>query len=72
MIEIATRNGTAELIWDGTADPASPGWFLRWPDPQSGQVLDEILDGDDPDGGESLRAETQAREFLAARGLIDH
>jgi hypothetical protein len=70
MIEIETRNGTAELIWDGASDPASPGWFLRYTDPRSGQVLDEILDGDDPDGGESLRAETQARDFLAARSLI--
>lgn len=69
MTTIDTITGPAELIWDGTSDPASPGWYLRYTT-ASGQSADEILTGDDPDGGEEMRAETQAREFLAREGLL--
>ncbi len=69
MITIDTTTGPAELIWDGTSDPASPGWYLRYT-ASNGQQLDEILTGDDEDGTEELRAETQARDFLAAQGLL--
>ena len=54
-----TATGPAELIWDGTSDPTSPGWYVRYT-ARNGQRLDEILSGDDPDGGEELRAETQS------------
>jgi hypothetical protein len=69
MITIDTAAGPAEVIWDATSDPASPGWYVRYT-ARNGQRLDEILDGEDPDGGEELRAETQAREFLTAIGLL--
>jgi hypothetical protein len=66
---IPTATGTAELIYDATSDPVNAGWVLRYAT-RDGQILDECLSGEDPNGSEVVWAEQDAREFLAREGLI--